>query len=206
LKQWWVAKGYAVLAPNFRGSTGYGLAFQRALYGRWGMVDTADMLAGADYLRGLNWVDGERLAILGMSYGSYLAVLALARDPEYRYKCGVALFGDSDIRRSWAQGDRIGREDLEQQMGHPSLNRPGYHAGSPIYDLERIQMPLLIAHGGDDERVHPRQSEELVGELRRLDKTYEYIVYEGEGHGFLHPANSLHFYARLERFLDWYLL
>jgi dipeptidyl aminopeptidase/acylaminoacyl peptidase len=170
------------------------------------MVDTADMLAAADYLAGLDWIDGERLAIFGMSYGSYLAVLALARDPEHRFKCGIAKFGDSDILRSWAQGDRVGRLDLEQQMGHPTHNRAGYRAGSPIYDVEHIQAPLLIAHGDSDERVHPKQSEELVAALRRHHKVFEYIVYEGEGHGLLHPANRLHFYARLERFLDWYLV
>ena len=204
--QWMAAKGYAVLAPNYRGSTCYGLDFQHALYGRWGIVDTADMLAAADYLAGLDWIDSERLAIFGMSYGSYLAVLALARDPKHRYKCGVAKYGDSDILRSWAQGDRIGRQDLERQMGHPAHNRPGYQAGSPIHDVENIQSPLLIVHGETDERVHPKQSEELVAALRRHDKTFEYIVYESEGHGLLHPENRRHFYARLERFLDWYLL
>jgi len=206
LMQWILAKGYAVLAPNYRGSTGYGLEFQHALHGRWGIVDTADMLAAADYLAGLDWIDSGRLGIFGMSYGSYLAVLALARDPQHRYRCGVAKYGDSDILRSWAQGDRVGREDLERQMGHPAHNRPGYQAGSPIYDVENIQSPLLIVHGDSDARVNPKQSEELVSALRRHDKTFEYIIYEGEGHGLLYPENRRHFYARLERFLDWYLL
>jgi dipeptidyl aminopeptidase/acylaminoacyl peptidase len=206
LPQWLAAKGYAALAPNYRGSTGYGLAHQRALYNNWGLVDTDDMLAAADYLAGLDWVDGERLGIYGASYGSYLAVLALARDGRQRYKCGVAVFGDCDILSSWAQGDRSGREDLERQMAHPTANRAGYRAGSPVYDVHNIRSPLLIMHGDQDERVHPKQSEQLVEALKREDKTFEYVVYEGEGHGFMQRDNQLHFYATLERFLDWHLL
>lgn len=204
--QWLVAKGYAVLTPNYRGSTGYGLSHQRALHDNWGIVDTEDMLSAADYLAGLEWVDGQRLGIYGASYGSYLAVLALARDAHYRYKCGVAKFGDCDILASWAQGDRTGREDLERQMGHPATNRPGYRAGSPVYDVANIRFPLLIMHGEQDKRVHLKQSEQLVEALKREGKTFEYVVYEGEGHGFLRKDSLLHFYATLERFLDWYLL
>ncbi|UCC89219.1 MAG: S9 family peptidase, partial [Anaerolineales bacterium] len=160
----------------------------------------------ADYLAGLDWVDSSRLGIYGASYGSYLAVLALARDPLYRYKCGVAKYGDGDILTSWAQGDRAGREDLERQMGHPSANPTGYRAGSPVYDVANIRAPLLIMHGERDARVHPKQSEQLVEALKRADKTFEYVVYEDEAHGFLRKDNVLHFCATLERFLDWYLL
>jgi dipeptidyl aminopeptidase/acylaminoacyl peptidase len=208
LAQWLVAKGYAVLSPNYRGSTGYGTAYQHALHGQWGIVDTEDMLAAGDYLRGMDWVDGERMGILGFSYGSYLALLALARDPapSARFKCGVCVYGDCDILTSWAQGDRIGREDLERQMAHPSRNRAGYRAGSPVYDVGKIRYPLLIFHGDQDERVHPLQSEQLVEALKHCDKTFEYYVYEGEGHGFLQERNLLHFYATLQRFLDWYLM
>jgi dipeptidyl aminopeptidase/acylaminoacyl peptidase len=205
LPQWLVAKGYAVLAPNYRGSTGYGLTHQHALHNNWGIVDKDDMLAAADYLAGLDWVDGGRLGIYGASYGSYLAVLALARDKQ-RYKCGVAKFGDGDILTSWAQGDRPGREDLERQMGHPTNNLKGYQVGSPVYDAANIQAPLLIFHGEEDERVHPKQSEQLVETLEKEGKTFEYYLYEGEGHGFLQKGNVLHFYATLERFLDWYLI
>jgi dipeptidyl aminopeptidase/acylaminoacyl peptidase len=69
-----------------------------------------------------------------------------------------------------------------------------------------IRAPLLIMHGNQDQRVHPKQSEQLVEALKREDKTFEYVLYEGEGHGFLQKENVLHFHATLERFLDWYLL
>ena len=121
MAQYLVARGYAWLAPNFRGSTGYGRAFERRNHGVWGVADTRDCLAAADFLRTLDWIDGDRLGIVGGSYGAYLAVLAVADDPDHRFRCAVAMYGDSDIRTSWAQGDRDGRLDLQRMMGHPHV-------------------------------------------------------------------------------------
>ena len=204
--QYFVDKGYAWLAINFRGSTSYGQGFERANHGVWGVADTADCLAAADHLASLGWVDAERIAIFGASYGSYLALASLVDDPRHRFACGVAKYGDCDILTSWAQGDRVGGEDLERMMGHPSEARAAYRAGSPIHRIDRIARPLLVAHGERDERVHPRQSEELVAALERLGITYEYLTYPTEGHGLLRTGPQLHFYRRLERFLDWYLM
>ena len=91
-------------------------------------------------------------------------------------------------------------------MGHPSNNPDGYRAGSPIHRVSAVTRPMLIAHGELDERVSPAQSEQLVEELRRLGKTFEYVTYPTEGHGLLRTDPMLHFYRRLERFLDWYLM
>jgi dipeptidyl aminopeptidase/acylaminoacyl peptidase len=204
--QYFVDKGYAWLAVNFRGSTGYGRDFERANHGVWGVKDTWDCLAAADHLRTLDWVDGERLAIFGASYGSYMALLGVTDDPEHRFRCAVTKYGDCDILTSWAQGDREGVQDLERMMGHPATARAEYRAGSPIHRIEQIEAPLLIAHGERDERVSPKQSEELVAALRRAGKTFEYVTYPTEAHGLLRAGPQLHFYRRLERFLDWYLL
>ncbi len=204
--QYFLDKGYAWLAVNFRGSTSYGRDFERANHGVWGVDDTRDCLAAADYLAGLGWVDPDRIAIFGASYGSYMALASLTDDPDHRFACGVAKYGDCDILTSWAQGDRVGVEDLERMMSHPAHARAAYRAGSPIHRLERMQRPILVAHGEKDQRVDPRQSEELVKELERLGKTFEYVTYPTEGHGFLRRDPQLHFYRRLERFLDWYLM
>jgi dipeptidyl aminopeptidase/acylaminoacyl peptidase len=204
--QYFVDKGYAWLAPNFRGSTGYGRDFERKNHGVWGVDDTKDCIAAADYLKSLDWVDGERLAIFGGSYGSYMATLAVTDDPEHRYRCAVAMYGDVDIVTSWALGDRLGVQDLERMMGPPSAARDAYRAGSPVHRLENLQVPILIAHGERDDRVHPAQSEEHVAALRRLGKTFEYVTYPTEAHGFLRAGPQLHFHRRLERFLDWYLM
>ncbi len=204
--QYFVDKGYAWLAINFRGSTSYGLAFERANHGDWGQGDVEDCVAAAGFLGGLGWVDPNRIAIFGTSYGSYLTFSSLVH-PENPFACGASKYGgDSDILTSWAQGDRGGREDLERMMGHPSQNRRAYHAGSPIHQIDQIARPLLFAHGETDARVHLMQSEELLEALDRVGATYEYITYPTEGHGLLHREPHLHFYRRLERFLDWYLM
>jgi dipeptidyl aminopeptidase/acylaminoacyl peptidase len=205
--QYFADKGYAWLTVNFRGSTGYGRDFERANHGVWGVDDTRDCLAAADFLRTLDWIDGDRLAVYGGSYGSYMALLSVVDDPQHRFRCAATKYGDCDILTSWAQGDRLGVQDLERMMGHPSHDRAGYRAGSPFHRLANLRAPLLIAHGEKDERVHPRQSEQLVAELRRLGgRTFEYVTYPTEGHGFLHAAPQLDYYRRLERFLDWHLL
>jgi dipeptidyl aminopeptidase/acylaminoacyl peptidase len=204
--QYFLDKGYAWLAINFRGSTGYGREFERSNHGDWGVGDTKDCLAAADYLRTLDWVDGERLAVFGASYGSYLALLAVTDDPEHRFRCAVCKYGDCDLVTSWAQGDRDGVQDLERMMGPPAAAREAYRAASPVHRLENVRVPILIAHGLLDERVSPKQSEELAAELRRLGKTFEYVTYPTEAHGLLRAGPQLHFYRRLERFLDWYLM
>jgi dipeptidyl aminopeptidase/acylaminoacyl peptidase len=204
--QYFVAKGYAWICPNFRGSTGYGRDYERANHGVWGVDDTKDCLAAADFLRTLDWVDGNRLGIFGASYGSYMALLSVTDDPEHRFRCAVCKYGDCDLVTSWAQGDRLGVQDLERMMGTPAEHPEAYRAASPVHRLESVEVPILVAHGERDERVNPKQSEELVAALRRLGKTFEYVTYPSEAHGFLRAGPQVDFYRRLERFLDWYLL
>jgi dipeptidyl aminopeptidase/acylaminoacyl peptidase len=203
--QYFVDKGYAWFAINFRGSTTYGRTFERANHNNWGVGDTEDCLAAGRYLASLDWVDGDRIAIFGASYGSYMALTSLVH-PDNPFACGVSKYGDCNILTSWAQGDRPGRDDLERMMDHPAKNRSGYHAASPIHRLENLERPILIAHGERDARVHPKQADELVAQLKRLGKRYEYVTYPEEAHGFLRRASQIDFYERLERFLDWYLM
>ena len=132
--QYFVEKGYAWLAINFRGSAVYGLDFERANHGVWGVRDTEDCLAAYDFLASLDWIDPRRIGIFGASYGSYMALCSLAMDPEHRFACGVLKYGDCNILTSWAQGDRGGAEDLERMMGHPAEQPgriPGRFAGAP---------------------------------------------------------------------------
>ncbi len=106
--QYFVDKGYAWLSLNYRGSTGRGKAFEHLNDGDWGGGDTQDCLAAADYLRTLDWVDGERLAIFGASYGSYMALSAVVEDAGERFRCAVCKYGDCDLVTTWAQGDWVG--------------------------------------------------------------------------------------------------
>jgi dipeptidyl aminopeptidase/acylaminoacyl peptidase len=204
--QYFVDKGYAWFAINFRGSTTYGREFERADHGVWGVADTEDCLAAYDHLASLDWIDSSRVAIFGASYGSYMATHSVIDDPQHRFACAVAKYGDCDILTSWAQSDLVGRLDLERMMGHPRDHREWYRAGSPIHRVENIAVPILVAHGELDERVHPLQAVELVDALKRLGRQFEYVTYPTEGHGLLRTEPFLHFHQRLERFLDWHLM
>lgn len=205
LAQYFVAKGYTWLAPNYRGSTGYGFQFEHANYGDWGKGDMQDCLHGGKYLRTLEWVDPERLAIYGGSYGGYMTALCLSRDPDYLFACGISKYGDTNLYSSWAQCNRDLRLYTEIFLGHPAKNRKVYLDGSPLYQVENVQKPVLILHGLDDDVVPPESSEEWVEALRRAGKTFEYKTYAGEPHGFLMRKTQLDAFERMERFLDWYL-
>jgi dipeptidyl aminopeptidase/acylaminoacyl peptidase len=205
--QYFVDKGYAILALNYRGSTGRGKAFEHLNDRDWGGGDVRDCLAAADHLRTLDGIDGERLAIAGPSYGSYLALGAAVEDAGERFRCAVCKYGDCDLITTWAQGDWDGvRYCGENMLGHPGADREVYLRGSPFHRLDRVAVPLLVATGERDLRVSARQSAQLVEELRRLGKTYEYVTYPTEAHGFLREGPFLDYHRRLERFLDWYLL
>lgn len=206
LAQYFVAKGYTWLAPNYRGSTGYGVAFEHANHNDWGNGDMQDCLHGANYLRSLPGIDAQRIAIYGGSYGGYMTACCLSRDPEYRFACGIDKYGDANLISSWAQCNRDLRLYSQIFLGHPSTNRETYMAGSPIYQVKQVQKPVLILHGLLDDVVPPEASEEWVAALRRENKTFEYKTYADEPHGFLKRSTQLDAYRRMERFLDWYLL
>ena len=203
--QFLVAKGYMVIAPNYRGSTGYGVDFEHKNFGDWGGGDTQDCIYAAIYLRQIG-IDPARVAIMGGSYGGYMTVCALSRDPEYHFACGISKFGDSNLYSSWAQCSRELRLYTEIFLGHPRENRKAYVDGSPIHNVENVQKPVLILHGLLDDIVPPEASEEWVEALKRHGKTFEYKTYAGEPHGFLQRKNYSDALERIERFLDWYLM
>jgi dipeptidyl aminopeptidase/acylaminoacyl peptidase len=206
LAQYFTAKGYYYLAPNYRGSTGYGKQFERANYDNWGVGDTQDCLYAAKYLRTIKEVRPESIGVAGGSYGGYMTICSLSRDPEYLFACGVTKYGDSNLVSSWAQCEKRLRLYTEIFLGHPSANTSAYLKGSPIGDVKNIQKPVLILHGLLDTIVPPEASEEWVEALKRHNKVYEYKTYANEPHGFLRRENLRDVYERMEQFLDWYLL
>jgi len=206
LAQYFIAKGYTFLAPNYRGSTGYGVAFEHANYNDWGGGDMQDCLNAARYLHSLDWIDPKRIAIYGGSYGGYMTALCLSRDPEYLFACGISKYGDAHLENSWALCKRSLRIYSEMMLGNPGRNRQVYIDGSPIYQVEQVQKPVLILHGLEDDVVPPEASEMWVEALRQAGKTFEYKTYSGEPHGFLKHLTQLDAYERMERFLDWYLM
>ncbi|MBK7918545.1 MAG: S9 family peptidase [Chloroflexi bacterium] len=205
LAQYLVAKGYTFIAPNFRGSTGYGVAFEHANYDNWGVGDTQDCLYGARYLQTLDWVQPDKIGIFGSSYGGYMVACCLARDPDYLFACGVSKYGDAELYSSWALCERETRLYTEMQMGHPTSNWQVYQAASPILEIEAVQKPILLLHGLLDDIVPPESSEIWAEAMRRAGKTFEYKTYADEPHGFLKHETEMDYQRRLEVFMDWYL-
>ena len=154
-KQLLVQEGFAVLDVDFRGSTGYGRAFREANHGEWGHADAFDCIDAGHWLLEQPWCDG-RLAVYGGSYGGYLTLCCLVEEPRL-WRAGIDLYGDSEIAESYRHGDRPGRIDLHRQMGHPDdpASAAQFRRGSPLYQAERIEAPLLILHGRQDRRVVP---------------------------------------------------
>lgn len=196
-------EGYVVLLPNYRGSTGYGNAFRNANFREWGHADALDIIEGARWLRQQVFVDPERVAVVGPSYGGYLTLSALTLAPEL-YCAGVDMYGDSELTEAYRREDREARMDLVRHMGTPEENPEGYRRGSPLYRAERIQSPLLILHGKDDMLVVPRMSEKMIEALRIENKHVESHFYEGEEHGFFKPENKMDAWERIVRFLNRY--
>lgn len=206
LAQYLVAKGYTFIAPNFRGSTGYGIEFEHANYDNWGVGDTQDCLYGARYLHTLDWINPAKIGIFGSSYGGYMVACCLARDPDYLFACGVSKYGDADLYTSWAQCERETRLYTEMQLGHPTTNWQVYLDASPLLQIESVQKPILLLHGLLDDIVPPQSSEIWAEAMRRAGKTFEYKTYADEPHGFLKHETEMDYQRRLEIFMDWYLV
>ena len=200
-KQLLVREGFALLDVDFRGSTGYGRAFREANRGEWGHADAFDCLDGAHWLAEQPWCDG-RLVVYGGSYGGYLTLCCLVEEPSL-WRAGVDLYGDSEIAESYRHGDRPGRIDLHRQMGSPDdpAAAPLYRRGSPVYQAERIEAPLLVLHGRKDRRVVPLMSEKILEALVIEDKHHEVYWYDDEGHGWEQRANRRDSWERILAFL-----
>jgi dipeptidyl aminopeptidase/acylaminoacyl peptidase len=183
LYQFLLANGVGVLAPNARGSTGYGLAYQRMIYRDWGHGDVRDFAACAAYLRDLDWADSARLGVFGASYGGFAALSCLARMPG-TWRAGVDLFGPSDLAESARSMPPYWQRRIREWIGDPAGDERMLRDGSPLTHIDRIEVPLLVVQGTNDARVGQEESDAVVARLRALGRPVEYVVLPGEGHGF----------------------
>jgi dipeptidyl aminopeptidase/acylaminoacyl peptidase len=203
--QYLCSRGISVLAPNIRGSTGYGKSYQRLIYRDWGGGDLRDFQAAADWLRSSDWVDPERLGVVGMSYGGFAVLTCLSRLPEL-WAAGVDGFGPSNLvtlietAPPWWW-----RMDLEQ-IGHPVEDRDRLLAASPLTYAEAIRAPLLVIQGAKDPRVVQAESDQLVDRLRALGRDVEYELFEDEGHGFTRYENEVRAWRLIVEFIERHLL
>ena len=199
-----VSLGCVVLAPNYRGSTGHGKAFQEANRFDLGGGDMRDVIAGAEFLVREGYADPHRLAITGGSYGGYLTMTAVTKHPRV-FAAGSALVPFLN----WFTEHANEREDLRhwdlENFGDPVKDADRYRAYSPIYFMENIVAPVQMIAGAHDPRCPADETEQAAKALKEMDVPHEVIIYPDEGHGFRKTENRVDAYRRRAEFLSKYL-
>jgi dipeptidyl aminopeptidase/acylaminoacyl peptidase len=209
LSQFLANRGYAVLQPNFRASTGYGKKFLDAGNHEWGQKMQDDLTWGVKYLVAEGIADPKRVGILGGSYGGYATLAGLAFTPDV-YAAGVSIVGPSNlitllesIPPYWESVRKV----FTERMGDPSTpeGRGQLERQSPLNSADKIKAPLMVVQGANDPRVNKAESDRIVIALRDRGFPVEYIVAPDEGHGFARPVNNLAMFAAAEKFLAKHL-
>ena len=208
LMQYLVNHGYALLAVNNRGSSGYGKTFYQMDDQNHGDKDLKDCIAGKDWLAAQPIVDADKIGIIGGSYGGYMTMAALTFAPE-EFDVGVNIFGVTNwIRtlRSIPPWWESFKDALYQELGDPySSDSVRLRAISPLFHTENVTKPLIVLQGAQDPRVLQAESDEIVAGVRKNGVPVEYVLFEDEGHGFLKKENQIEGYSKILEFLDTYL-
>ncbi|MFK7830658.1 MAG: prolyl oligopeptidase family serine peptidase [Congregibacter sp.] len=199
---YWTSRGFAILDLNYRGSTGFGREYRRALYGKWGIADVEDATSGAAWLAAQGLADPDRLIIRGGSAGGYTTLAAHAFHDTFA--AGASYFGVSDIEALAKETHKFESRYLDQLIGPYPERRDLYVERSPIHHLEGFSAPLILLQGLDDPIVPPNQSEAIYQALKDRGVPTAYIAFEGESHGFRKAENQissreaeLYFYAKV---------
>jgi len=207
LIQYLVNHGYAIYAINNRGSSGYGKTFYQMDDRKHGDADLGDVVASKDMLAATEYVDGERIGIIGGSYGGYMVLAALAFRPE-EFDVGVDIFGVSNWLRTlssippWWESFRTA---LYKELGDPEEDPEYLRSISPLFHAANIVRPLIVLQGANDPRVLQVESDEIVAAVRANGVPVEYIIFDDEGHGFRKKENKIEGYRAVLDFLDQHL-
>jgi len=200
-----LARGIALVVPNIHGSTGYGKSWQTAIHRDWGGIDLRDLGAVAEWMATNPGFSRARLAVWGGSYGGFASLLCVTRLPQY-WRCGVDWFGWSDLVQALELTAPNWRRFMERWIGSLETDREKLLARSPITHIANVRCPILVAQGANDPRVPKAASDVMVERLRGLGQRVEYLLYEGEGHGFSKLENRIDAQQRTLDFLSGHLL
>ncbi len=202
--QYFANRGYVVLAANVRGSTGYGRTYNHLDDVRKRMDSVADLEAVNRWLRSSGWAHPERIAVMGPSYGGFMALAALTTYPE-SWAAGVNERGVADFIMHLERTEPQGRRLREIEYGTIEEDGDFLRSISPINHVDRIRVPMVVVHGANDPRVSISVAEALVAQLREYNVPVEYLRFEDEGHGLVRLANRLQAYPAIADFLDKHL-
>jgi len=206
--QYLVNHGYAILAVNNRGSSGYGKTFYQMDDLNHGDKDLKDCVEGKNWLAQQAEIDGEKIGIIGGSYGGYMTMAALTYTPE-EFDVGVNLFGVTNWMRTlksippWWESFK---DALYKELGDPySADSVRLKQISPLFHTDKVTKPLIVLQGSQDPRVLQAESDEIVAGVRKNGVPVEYVLFEDEGHGFVKKENQITAYSKILEFLDEYL-
>ncbi len=205
LYQYLLSRGIGVMAPNVRGSTGYGKGYQKRIHHDWGGAELEDFRAAAEYLRGLEWVDGDRLGVYGGSFGGFATLSCVSRLPEY-WAAAVDIVGPSNLVTFAKAVPPTWRRMMTAWVGDPETEVDFLMERSPITYVDQIRAPLFVIQGANDPRVVKPESDQIVERLRERGVDVTYDVYEDEGHGFTKRSNELKAYGDTVAFFERHLL
>jgi dipeptidyl aminopeptidase/acylaminoacyl peptidase len=203
--QYLVSHGFLVIAPNFRGSTGFGRDFMEANKKDLGGGDLRDVVASVEFLRRSGYADAHRIAFMGASYGGYLTLMALTKFPEI-WAAGVAIVPFANFFTSYKNEDPVLQAYDRALMGDPVKDFELWHDRSPIFFVDRIRAPLLLLAGANDIRCPAEETEQTVEAIRQRGGIVEAKIYESEGHGFARRENEIDAFKRAVTFLQAYLM
>lgn len=203
--QYWISRGIAVLAPNIRGSTGYGKTYQKLIHRDWGGNELKDIEAAAKYMQSLNWADSKRMAVFGGSFGGFATLSAVSRLPDY-WAAAVDLVGPANLLTFVKAVPPHWRRFMDEWVGNPETDKDLLVERSPITYVDQIKAPLFIIQGAKDPRVVKSESDQMVEKLRARGVDVRYDVYEDEGHGFTKRENELKAWRTAAEFMEKYLL
>ncbi len=193
-------QGYMVLAPNYRGSTGYGKEFQQANLFDMGGGDLQDVLAGVDWIKQTGHLDPKKIAVMGGSYGGYLSMMSVTKAPEV-WAAGVPIVPFVNWFTEIENEDPVLQQSDLATMGDVVKNKSLYEERSPINFIDQIKAPLLLLAGGHDPRCPKSETQQVVDAIKKRGGTVDYKVYENEGHGFARVENQIDAYKRVADFL-----
>ena len=202
--QYFLSRGYAVLEPNVRGSTGYGKTYTHLDDLQKREDSVKDLAAAVGWLKKEGSADPKRIALLGGSYGGYMVLAAITLFPD-QWSAAVEMFGIANFETNLKNTSGYRRKLREREYGTLDKDLDFLRSISPIYKVDRIQAPLFVLQGKNDPRVPYTESEQIVKALRDRNRSVEYILFEDEGHGFVKLNNRLYMYPRIIEFLDKYL-
>ena len=205
--QWLANRGYVCLQINFRGSAGYGKKFFYAGFREWGNKMHNDLVDGVNRAIKEGIADPKKIAIYGGSYGGYATLAGVTFTPDL-FCCGVDLFGPSSLitlLRTMPPYKKVSSANMVKMLGDPDKDEDFLKSRSPLYKVDQIKVPLLIAQGANDPRVIQAESDQIVEEMKKRGLDYEYILFPDEGHGFVKQENRLKFYGIAEKFLAKHL-